>query len=85
MLKRVGTSSIQSMTDVKRNLERTINRLLDVFPVVMLVGARQVGKTTLSQISRPDWKYFDMENGAGYGSISRDYAFFFSEYSGKSS
>ena len=68
------------MTGVKRNLERKINKLLDVFPVVMLVGARQVGKTTLSRTSRPDWKYFDMENGADYDFISRDYAFFFSEY-----
>jgi len=68
------------MTGVKRNLEGKINRLLRVFPVVMLVGARQAGKTTLSQTSRPDWKYFDMENGADYDFISRDYAFFFSEF-----
>ena len=68
------------MTGLLRNLEGKINKLLGVFPVVMLVGARQTGKTTLSRICRPGWKYFDLENGADYDFISRDYSFFFSEY-----
>jgi len=68
------------MTSVRRNLEGKINRLLGIFPVVMLVGARQTGKTTLSRITRPEWKYFDLENGDDYDFISRDYSFFFSEY-----
>lgn len=68
------------MTDVKRNLESQINHLLEIFPVLMLVGARQTGKTTLSRVVRPDWHYFDLENGADYDFISRDYDFFFKEY-----
>ncbi len=68
------------MTDIKRNIENKLNRLLDVFPVVMLVGARQTGKTTLAKMCRPDWKYFDLENGSDYDFITRDYDFFFSEY-----
>ena len=35
------------MAGLRRNLEDRVNRLLDVFPVVMLLGARQTGKTTL--------------------------------------
>lgn len=68
------------MTYIRRNLESHINHLLDVFPVALLVGARQTGKTTLSQAVRPDWHYFDLENAADYDFISRDYDFFFQEY-----
>jgi predicted AAA+ superfamily ATPase len=68
------------MTDVRRNLSDKINRLLSIFPVVMLVGARQTGKTTLSRSVRPDWHYFDLEKASDYDFISRDYDFFFSEY-----
>jgi predicted AAA+ superfamily ATPase len=68
------------MTDVKRNLYDKINRLLAIFPAVMVVGARQTGKTTLSRMARPDWHYFDLEKASDYDFISRDYDFFFSEY-----
>ena len=37
------------MTGIKRNLNDKLNRLLKIFPVVMLLGARQTGKTTLAQ------------------------------------
>ena len=68
------------MTVLKRNLENRINHLLSIFPVVMLVGARQTGKTTLSRAVRADWQYFDLENAADFDFISRDYDFFFQEY-----
>ena len=31
------------MTGLKRNLEEKIDRLLHIFPVVLITGARQVG------------------------------------------
>lgn len=68
------------MSDLKRNLETKINLLLTLFPVVLLIGARQTGKTTLSKQLRPDWRYFDLENAADHDFISRDYDFFFREY-----
>ena len=68
------------MSDIKRNLEDRIDRLLSIFPVVMLIGARQTGKTTLSRAIRPAWHYFDLENAATYDFITRDYDFFFREY-----
>ncbi len=68
------------MTDVKRNLEDRINQLLEIFPVVLLIGARQTGKTTLSRAVRPKWHYFDLENAADYDFVSRDYGFLFQEY-----
>ena len=70
------------MADIKRNLEGRIDRLLSIFPVVMLIGARQTGKTTLSRVIRPAWHYFDLENAATYDFITRDYDFFFREYPG---
>ena len=68
------------MTDISRNLEAQISRLLTLFPVVMLVGARQTGKTTLSRMGRAEWQYFDLENATDYDFISRDYDFFFQEH-----
>lgn len=68
------------MTDVKRNLEDRVHRLLEIFPVVMLIGARQTGKTTLSKTVRPDWHYFDLESAGDYDFISKDFRFFFQEY-----
>ena len=68
------------MTGVRRNLASRIDRLLGAFPVVMLVGARQAGKTTLSRMVRPGWRYFDLENAADHDLITRDYDFFFREY-----
>ena len=68
------------MTGVRRNLAGRIDRLLGVFPVVLLVGARQAGKTTLSRMVRPGWRYFDLENAADHDLITRDYDFFFREY-----
>ena len=68
------------MTGLRRNLTGRVNRLLERFPVVMLVGARQAGKTTLSRMVRPGWRYFDLENAADYDLITRDYDFFFREY-----
>ncbi len=68
------------MTCLPRNVENNINHLLKIFPVVMLVGARQTGKTTLSLTTRSDWQYFDLEKGSDFDFISRDYDFFFNEH-----
>ena len=67
------------MTELKRNLERKINNLLDFFPLVVIIGTRQCGKTSLSKVLRPDWKYYDLEKAEHYDLISRDVSFFFKE------
>ena len=46
----------------KRFLENKINRLLKSFPVVVILGARQCGKSTLSEMVTENWSYFDLEN-----------------------
>ena len=68
------------MTPVKRNLTAKVDSLLQMFPVVVIVGARQCGKTTIAKLARPDWKYFDLENAATYDQISHDYNFFFQNH-----
>lgn len=68
------------MTYLKRNLEYKINELLHVFPVVLILGARQTGKTTLANTCSPEWKYFDLEKGSDFDFITTDFDFFFREY-----
>ncbi len=68
------------MTYLKRNLENRVDELLTIFPVVLIIGARQTGKTTLAKICRPRWRYFDLEKGSDFDFISNDFDFFFQEY-----
>ena len=67
------------MTDLKRNMETKINRLLSLFPALLITGVRQGGKTTLARWCRPDWEYFDLENPEDYERIEPDPVFFFKQ------
>ena len=68
------------MTYIKRNVEQKIHKLLSFFPVVLIVGPRQVGKTTLAKKCAPSWEYFDLEKGKDFDYITRDIDFFFQEH-----
>jgi uncharacterized protein len=57
------------MAELKRNIEKKANELLGFFPVVIIFGVRQCGKTTLARRLRPEWEYFDLER-------HRDFDFF---------
>ena len=63
--------------DKIRYLAVKINKLLTMFPVVALIGARQCGKSTLVKLLRPDWKYYDLESPDDYQLISSDTVTFF--------
>lgn len=63
--------------DKKRAIEKKINQLLTMFPVVAIVGPRQCGKSTLVKQLRPDWKYYDLESPDDYQLISSDPVAFF--------
>jgi len=69
------------MTDKSRHLETKINNLLGYFPVVIILGARQCGKTTLARMLRPDWQFFDLERGRDFDFVTRDFEFFIREHS----
>jgi hypothetical protein len=68
------------MTDYKRNLETKINNLMAYFPVVIILGVRQCGKTTLAKMLRPDWQYFDLERNRDFDFVTRDFEFFIKEH-----
>ena len=44
-----------------RNIQKYIFELLSSFPVVVVLGARQVGKSTLLKLLLPNASYFDLE------------------------
>lgn len=68
------------MSGINRNLSEKIEILLDEFPAVVILGSRQVGKTTLAKQLRPDWHYVDLERHETLDAIIRDPSFFFSQY-----
>ncbi len=61
-----------------RYLSHKILKLLDMFPAVAVLGARQCGKSTLVKQLLPDWKYYDLERPDDYELISSDPLGFFS-------
>ena len=69
------------MAYLKRHIEAQIKQLLTQFPAVLLLGVRQCGKTHLLKNLYPKWKYFDLENLKDRDFLTRDFEFFFQEYS----
>ncbi len=55
---------------IKRELEKSVKTLLDKFPCVALLGARQVGKSTLLKRVLPKAKFFDLEHAPDYERIT---------------
>ncbi|MFN3489142.1 MAG: ATP-binding protein [Emticicia sp.] len=47
---------------IKRNITKTINELMLVYPVIALTGPRQSGKTTLLKSMFKDYRYVSLEN-----------------------
>lgn len=67
------------MSYLKRDLSRTIQYLLANFPVVAVLGARQVGKSTLLRNTLPEAAYFDLEREADFQRVSDDPALLLQE------
>ena len=61
---------------MKRASEISIAYLLERFPAVAVIGARQVGKSTLIGKVRPNAKQFDLENVRHRELIEEDVEFF---------
>jgi predicted AAA+ superfamily ATPase len=59
---------------IKRNLVNTIHQSLRHFPAVALIGARQVGKTTLAKMltqeNHPKAVYLDLERPSDHAALS---------------
>lgn len=65
---------------IKRNLTEKLIKLLQFFPVVAIVGARQVGKTTLARFAAPDWYYIDLEKPEDFERVEQDPQLLFEQY-----
>ncbi len=66
------------MKDKNRLLADKIKTLMELFPVVAVIGPRQCGKSTLVKAVCPDWKYYDLERPDDYQLITSDPLGFFS-------
>lgn len=69
------------MDGKKRNVQSKINALLSQFPVVVILGTRQCGKSTVAKMVGQNWRYFDLENYQDYDRIHEDPILFFKENS----
>lgn len=69
------------MLDIKRSVYRKLDKLLGIFPCLVIIGPRQCGKTYLSKQLRGDWEYVDLENPQTFDRIHDDLNFFFRQHS----
>jgi predicted AAA+ superfamily ATPase len=67
------------------NFNRNKNHIIEAlkyFPCVVLLGARQVGKTTLSKELLPKARYYDLERESHFQLIKNDPDFFLNQLNG---
>lgn len=67
------------MRGLTRNLEEKALALLEIFPVIAILGPRQCGKTFFTRQIAPNWRYFDLENPEHWEKIAYDPVYFFKE------
>ena len=66
---------------IKRHLEEQIRNASQYYPVVMVCGQRQVGKSTmLNHIREPERRYVTLDDGNARRLASTDPALFFETY-----
>jgi len=66
---------------IKRTLERKLKELAGYYPVVMVTGPRQSGKTTLCRMSWPERRYVSLEALDSRDFVRSDPRGFLAEYS----
>ena len=69
------------MDALSRNIQARIEQLSANFPIIVILGVRQCGKSTLAKSVGPDWKYYDLENPNHLERIQGDPLLFFRENS----
>ena len=68
------------MSKTLRTCVKSIGYLMEKFPVVAILGARQVGKTTLIKELRPKAPFFDLERDEDFSRIEREPEFFLEQF-----
>ena len=64
----------------QRNITPYATELLNNFPVLAILGARQVGKTWLSKKIGADFHYIDLEKPSDFDHVTRDIELFLQQY-----
>ena len=59
-----------------RNITPYLVDIMAKFPALAIIGARQVGKTTLAKTVGHDFTYVDLEKPSDYDRVTRDPEFF---------
>lgn len=67
------------MDALSRNLQSRIEQLSANFPIIVILGVRQCGKSTLAKSVGHNWKYYDLENPNHFERITSDPVLFFRE------
>ncbi|MDR1358951.1 MAG: ATP-binding protein [Coriobacteriales bacterium] len=57
---------------IKRTIEKQLAELLSYYPIVVLTGPRQSGKTTLLRSMFPQREYFNLENPSTLDAVKAD-------------
>lgn len=65
---------------IKREISSELKKLVATYPVVTITGPRQAGKTTLTRMEFPDYKYCNLENPEIRQFASDDPNAFFDEF-----
>lgn len=60
----------------QRNITPMLVDIMAKFPAVAIIGARQVGKTTLAKVVGHDFTYVDLEKPSDFDRVARDPEFF---------
>lgn len=67
------------MNRFQRNITGYLSHLLNQFPAVAIIGARQVGKTTLAKTVAKNFTYLDLEKASDFDRLKHDPEFFFKQ------
>jgi predicted AAA+ superfamily ATPase len=68
------------MSAINRDIALSVEYLLEHFPAVLVLGARQIGKTTLLTQLRPNAPFFDLESPSDLEKIEDDPEFLLAQY-----
>ena len=68
------------MEYVPRLLAKQLEEYLDIFPIVLIWGPRQCGKSTFVAHELPHFEHFDLERPADFTLISNDLELFFTDH-----